>query len=41
LEPAGDRIAALESRLVELGKLDELKTQFVALASHEPREFAA
>jgi signal transduction histidine kinase len=37
LEPADDRIAELESRLAELEKLDELKTQFVTLASHELR----
>jgi signal transduction histidine kinase len=36
LEPA-DRIAELEKRLAELEKLDELKTQFVTLASHELR----
>jgi signal transduction histidine kinase len=27
----------LESRLDELERLDELKTQFVSLASHEPQ----
>lgn len=37
MEPADDRIAELESRLDELEKLDELKTQFVTLASHELR----
>jgi signal transduction histidine kinase len=37
LEPVADRIAELESRLAELEKLDELKTQFVSLASHELR----
>jgi signal transduction histidine kinase len=37
LEPADHRIAELERRLVELEKLDELKTQFVTLASHELR----
>jgi signal transduction histidine kinase len=37
LEPADDRIAELEQRLAELEKLDELKTQFVTLASHELR----
>jgi signal transduction histidine kinase len=35
--PSGDRIKELESRLAELEKLDELKTQFVSLASHELR----
>jgi signal transduction histidine kinase len=34
---ADDRIAQLESRLAELEQLDELKTQFVTLASHELR----
>jgi signal transduction histidine kinase len=37
LEPADDRIAELESRVAELERLDELKTQFVTLASHELR----
>ena len=37
MEPADDRIEELESRLAELQKLDELKTQFVTLASHELR----
>lgn len=37
MEPADDWIAELESRLAELEKLDELKTQFVTLASHELR----
>lgn len=32
-----DRIEELESKLAELEKLDELKTQFVSLASHELR----
>jgi signal transduction histidine kinase len=32
-----DRIRELESRLAELEKLDEIKTQFVSLASHELR----
>jgi len=37
LEPADQRIAELEESLAELEKLDELKTQFVTLASHELR----
>ena len=37
MKPADDRIEKLESRLAELEKLDELKTQFVTLASHELR----
>ena len=37
MEPADDRIAELESKLAELENLDELKTQFVTLASHELR----
>jgi signal transduction histidine kinase len=32
-----DRIRELESKLAELEQLDELKTQFVSLASHELR----
>jgi signal transduction histidine kinase len=37
LEPSDHRIAELEQRLDELEKLDELKTQFITLASHELR----
>jgi two-component system, OmpR family, sensor histidine kinase MtrB len=37
LASADTRIAELEQRLAELEKLDELKTQFVTLASHELR----
>jgi two-component system sensor histidine kinase MtrB len=37
LTSADHRIAELEQRLAELEKLDELKTQFVTLASHELR----
>ncbi len=33
----GDRVEGLESRLAELERLDELKTQFISLASHELR----
>lgn len=33
----GERIEELESRLEELERLDELKTQFLSLASHELR----
>jgi two-component system sensor histidine kinase MtrB len=33
----GDKIQELESKLAELEQLDEIKTQFVSLASHELR----
>ncbi|HEX7254382.1 MAG TPA: HAMP domain-containing sensor histidine kinase [Gaiellaceae bacterium] len=38
VSPSGpDRIHELEARLAELEQLDEIKTQFVSLASHELR----